>query len=61
MRNMRASIHCLPLEPGRRHALQDDGDLPDVRQDAQRVPDVPARSRVPPPNTGPRYRPRRLK
>lgn len=59
MRNLRASLHRLSLEPGRGHALQDDGDLPDLRKDAQRVPNVPPRPRVPPPDAGPRHRARR--
>ena len=59
MRNLRAPLHRLPLEPGRGHALQDDGDLPDLRKDAQRVPNVPPRPRVPPPDAGPRHRARR--
>lgn len=59
MRDLRASVHRLPLEPGRRHALQDDGDLPDLRQDAQRMPDVSPRPRIPPPDAGPRHRARR--
>ena len=53
VRNVRAAIHRVPLEPGRGHALQDDGRLPNLRKDAQRVPDVPPRPRVPPPYTGP--------
>ena len=59
MRNLRASVHRLPLEPGLRHALQNDGDLPDLRQDAQRMPDVSPRPRIPPPDAGPRHRARR--
>lgn len=59
MRNLRTSVHCLPLEPGRRHALQNDGGLPDLRKDAQRVPDVSPRPRIPPSNAGPRYRAQR--
>ena len=59
MRNLRASIHRLSLEPGRGHALQDDGDLPDLRKDAQRVSNVSPRPRVPPPDAGPRHRARR--
>ena len=59
MRNLRTSVHCLPLEPGRRHALQNDSGLPDLRKDAQRVPDVSPRPRIPPSDAGPRYRAQR--
>jgi hypothetical protein len=59
MRNLRTSVHCLPLEPGLRHALQNDSGLPDLRKDAQRMPNVPPRPRVPPSNASPRYRAQR--
>jgi hypothetical protein len=59
MRNLRTSVHRLPLEPRRRYALQDNSDLPDLRQDAQRMPDMSPRPRIPPPDAGPRHRARR--
>jgi len=59
MRNLRTSVHRLPLEPGRGHALQNDSDLPDLRKDAQRVPNVSPRPRIPPSDASPRYRARR--
>ena len=59
-RDLRVSVHRLPPEPMRRYALQDDGDLPNLRQDAQRVLDLPPRPPVLPPDVGLRHRARRL-
>ena len=41
-----STVHDLPLEPRKRNALQDDRDLPNLRKDQERLPNVFARPGV---------------
>jgi hypothetical protein len=50
-----ATVHCLPLESWLGHALQNDGDLSDVCEGEERVPNMSSRPRVRPANAGARY------
>jgi len=55
MWDMRSTIHDLSLEPRKRHALQDNSDLPNLRKDQERLSNVFARLGVRAAHPSPRY------
>ena len=55
MWDVRSTVHNLSLEPRKRHALQDDRDLSNLRQDQERLPNVFARLGVRPTHASARH------